>query len=476
MLRNTSKFFLYASLASALVVLSATFFPFIGGKYYFFRISIEFSLIFLLLHWAFEAGPGELGSLFRRAVSNPLFIAVSLFAFFYVLASFFAYDPSGAFWSNYERGEGGFQMMHYYIFFVLLTFHFRDWSSWRRAFYLFLSIALLMILYGILANGVLEIPGVNSGADADRLVRFVGPYSSESLPESAWGRLTLARFQGTLGNPAYVAPFLMFSIFYASFLWLSSAEPKKKTGNANWKGWVAFSGLMLVFLFFFVLSQTRGAFLGLGAGGIAYLLSLFFARPQARKAIGGTLAGLLIVGGFLVYYRNTDVVKKIPGTRFLELADVGLGDRTIQTRFWTWNSAWQGFKERPILGWGPENFSITFDKYFDPRHFVPNMNTETWFDRAHNVVFDYLAATGVLGLLSYLGMLAVFYIEFFKRRFLKDPGRHGLSFHQSALLFAMPMGYFVQGLALFDVLPIYINLFFFLALGHYFFYAHEDTR
>ncbi|MCL4437419.1 hypothetical protein M1513_00020 [Patescibacteria group bacterium] len=44
-----SKYCLYAALFSVLIVLPTTFFPFIGGKDYFFRVAVELALIFLWL-------------------------------------------------------------------------------------------------------------------------------------------------------------------------------------------------------------------------------------------------------------------------------------------------------------------------------------------------------------------------------------------------------------------------------------------
>ena len=57
----------------------------------------------------------------------------------------------------------------------------------------------------------------------------------------------------------------------------------------------------------------------------------------------------------------------------------------------------EAFKENPILGWGPENFNLVFNKYFKPNMW----KQEPWFDRAHNIVFDWLIAAGILGFLSY---------------------------------------------------------------------------
>ncbi|MBI4994375.1 O-antigen ligase family protein, partial [Candidatus Peregrinibacteria bacterium] len=128
-------------------------------------------------------------------------------------------------------------------------------------------------------------------------------------------------------------------------------------------------------------------------------------------------------------------------------------------RFWTWGSAIKGWKERPILGWGPENFSVVFDKYFDPRHFVPGKSTETWFDRAHSIYFDYLAETGVIGLSSFLAIFVVLYWLIIKSRNNGSSPFAGLSPFQQAAVVALPVTYLVQGIVLFDILPTYLNLF-----------------
>ena len=60
----------------------------------------------------------------------------------------------------------------------------------------------------------------------------------------------------------------------------------------------------------------------------------------------------------------------------------------------------KGFQERPILGWGQENFNYVFNKNYDPGMW----GQEQWFDRTHNVILDWLVAGGILGLLAYLSI------------------------------------------------------------------------
>ncbi len=515
-LRHIAKWYLYIAVFAVVIVMDSIFFPFIGGKDYFFRFTVELSLIFFIFAWAFEMQEGELATHLRATFKKPLVIAVSAFVFVFLLACLFAYDVHAAFWSNYERGEGGFQMIHYYLFFLLLVLLLRAEGEWKNIFKFSLAAAGLTILYGIGGNFLA------SG--------FIGPYTGGGAPSGWWHTLIDGRFQGSLGNPAYVAPYLIFSMFYVGYLWLSRAREGKisrlMTGG--------YAILLLILLFFFMISQTRGAFLGLVAGVYLLLLYLGYSEPRYRKFSLGLLAILFVAGGFVVHYVHqqflsnpqSPLLAAIPGIRLFDLpvsgsvlliaGVVGLlaavliefarekkalwwvlialcvvvlggglyaksvgrvpsfADPTTSTRFWVWGEAWQGFLERPVLGWGPENFTAVFDKYFNPKFYVPGQGTETWFDRAHSVFFDYLAETGALGLLSYLSIFGVFAWEFFARR--RHENMTTSAIVTRGLILAVPVAYLGQGVAIFDVLPMYLCLFLFLGFAAYYFYGRGEQR
>ncbi|HSE34991.1 MAG TPA: O-antigen ligase family protein, partial [Candidatus Paceibacterota bacterium] len=129
-------------------------------------------------------------------------------------------------------------------------------------------------------------------------------------------------------------------------------------------------------------------------------------------------------------------------------------DLTTSSRFMIWEMSWEGFKERPILGWGQENFLYVFSKYYDPKMW----NQEPWFDRSHDVFFDWLIAGGALGLLSYLSMFGA--AVWLMWRKLRDR----LSVVERAILTGMLAGYFVHNIFVFDNLTSY--LVFFALLGY----------
>ncbi|HUC01325.1 MAG TPA: O-antigen ligase family protein [Candidatus Paceibacterota bacterium] len=506
-----AKWYLYASVFSVVIVMDSIFFPFIGGKDFYFRFATELALACMVFWWAFEAKKGEAKARISVLFHRPLVIAVTAFTAIFEIACLFAYDIHAAFWSNYERGEGGFQMLHYYLFFLLLVLIFKDEKDWKNIFRFSLISAGAMILYGI--GGNYSVPG------------FIGPYSGSTAPTGWWNLLIQGRFEGSLGNPAYVDPYLIFSMFFAAYLWVASKMAGKLTTLKSW----GYGVLIAVFFFFFALGQTRGAFLGLDAGlfvllgylvmhesrkvrnwawacvllpsliffavyqfmghgvlsslldtglfganfGIlVFLAALSFSKSGAMRISSRIILGIIIVVaaiGVPIGLHHLAAVENVPESRVLQIS---LSDSSAQTRFWVWEEAWQGFLERPVLGWGPENFTAVFDKFFNPNFYVPGQNTETWFDRAHSVYFDYLSETGIFGLLSYLAMFVVFYWEFIKKahkRTIAEERHAGAYTLEKGLVFSLLVAYLVQGIAIFDVFPMYISLFLFLAFAAYYF-------
>jgi hypothetical protein len=446
-----AKWYLYIAVFSIVIVMNSIFFPFIGGKDFFFRFVVELALACMVLWWAFEAHKGDAKKRIVALFKKPLVIAVTVFAAIFELACIFSYDFHAAFWSNYERGEGGFQMLHYYLFFLLLVLIFTTEKDWKNLFRFSLVAAGLSILYGLAGN--YSVAG------------FIGPYAGGAAPTGWWHKLIDGRFDGTLGNPAYMDPYLIFSMFYAAYLWIASVREKTITKLKAW----GYGVLIAIFFIFFLLGQTRGTFIGLTLGIFAAALYFIFSSKGKARKWGAVILGVLVVLGLGLYaVRNNPALQKFPEIRLLQISTA---DQSAQTRIWVWGEAWKGFLERPVLGWGPENFTPVYDKFFNPNFYIPGQSTETWFDRAHSIYFDSLVETGILGFLAYLGMFFMFYWEFFK-----NAHKHGPSKMQKILIVAIPVMYLGQGIAIFDVFPMYINLFLFLAFGAYYFSVHKKSQ
>jgi O-antigen ligase len=262
-------------------------------------------------------------------------------------------------------------------------------------------------------------------------------------------------------------------MFYAVYLFIAKYKANIKA-KAN-----IFLGISLISsIFLFITAATRGTFLGLIAGLLVFLGYIGFTSRKLRKWMLLGALGLMVIVSAGIAFKDTAFVRAIPGNRVF---DISFSADTFKSRSIMWGIAIDAFQDRPILGWGPESFLFLFPKYFDPSYFSLESGIPEWFDRAHSIYFDYLVAGGALGLLSFLGIFGAFFYSFFKYQREKSAGvlnevREHLFMTATArkkllrgLFLALAVAYLVQGIVLFDILPIYICIFLFLSLSVYVF-------
>lgn len=249
------------------------------------------------------------------------------------------------------------------------------------------------------------------------------------------------RLDARIGNSTYLGVYMLFHIFIAALYlargWVEKV-PGKRMGIVL--GYGAIMALNSFILFF---TATRGAILGLIGGAAFSALLLVLMAPRSRVAwrAGGAIVGLLVVAlGFWMVREQTWVQKIEPLFRLAQITREGFP----LARQLNIEMAIEGFKERPILGWGQENYAAVFDKYYDPRMYAQ----EQWFDRTHNIIFDWLIAGGIFGLLGYLA-LHVFALLSIWRSGAFQP-------YERAILSGLFAGYFFYLLFTFDNLTSYI--------------------
>ncbi|MDO8602063.1 MAG: O-antigen ligase family protein, partial [bacterium] len=89
------------------------------------------------------------------------------------------------------------------------------------------------------------------------------------------------------------------------------------------------------------------------------------------------------------------------------------------TRFIFWDSALAGFKDRPLLGWGPNTFSEVYHRHFSPDIFLPENKLELLVDKPHNLFFETLAAGGLtlfIALCAFLVSIILIFWRLTKRK------------------------------------------------------------
>ncbi|MFQ5661955.1 MAG: O-antigen ligase family protein [Candidatus Paceibacteria bacterium] len=393
-----------------LLISSSMFFPFITGKNFAFRILVEL----LLGGWAVLA---VLDKAYRPRFSWLLISVLSLVGIM-AFADFFGVNPFKSFWSNFERMEGLISLIHLAGYFVVTGIVLNTEKLWNRFFNTSVIVSVIIGFYGLLQlAGKIKI---NQGG---------------------------VRLDGTFGNASYLAIYMLFHVFITLFLlvrWRGGAWMRYIYGAAII--------LQLVILYF---TATRGAILGLVGGVLltSILISIFEKqRRQVRKiAIGVLIAIIVLIGAFFAV-KDTQSIRE--SAVLSRLSSISIEDGT--PRFKIWSMAFQGVKERPLLGWGQENFNFVFNKYYNPELF----SQEPWFDRVHNIFFDWLIAGGILGFIAYFS-IPIFMLYYLWRRLEID-----LSVTEKSLFTGLLAGYFFHNMFVFDNIVSYILFFSIAAYIH----------
>ena len=413
------------------------FFPFAFGKALFFRTVVELALFLwasraLLLLYKEEKGADDWFLGWRSALAHPIVIALGAFFISLVVSTIFAVNNYRAFWGDVERAEGFFGMLHYGVFFLLLLRFFgaREWGGFMKV--LFIG-GLVLTFYGVLEYfGVKNFPfAIQPVLNADTV-----------------------RVSSLVGNSAFLATHMLLLVVFAG-IFIYFKKDKLQTESRLWSYLALGAAALAVPTIFF--TQTRGAILGLifGVGVWVLLMAMGFSRSsrRVRNAAIAALVGLACLSGVFWVTRSASVWQSIPGLdRLARTESLTTKDASTQTRLITWKVSWEAFKEKPAIGWGPENFLVAYEKHYNPDYALYG---ETWLDRAHNKVFDVLVTQGSFGLLAYLAIfIAAAYAIVRRRR------------PEGALILAGLAAYGVQNLVVFDQVvsyPVIFSIFAFVA-------------
>lgn len=399
---------LYVPFVVAGDLLPNLFFPYITGKAYIFRIVTE--LIF--------------GLWLVLAILNPIYRPRKswiVWAFVAFLVSIFISAITGSsfqasFWSNFERMEGWITMIHLFALMIALGCVLRDKREWIWLFNTSIVFSLFMV---VSAFGQISENGFNTRVDT------------------------------TLGNSTYLGIYMLVNAFLSLFLLLREKIDLKKF--LPWFYIVSFV-LQVVVVF---QTGTRGSMLGFLGGLILMAILLLFlnwkgeSQKMFRKISIYVFVAVVVFIGLVFLFKDSNFIQNIQPLK--RITTISISEGTAQARIINWKIALEGFKERPILGWGQSNFNYVFDKYYLPEHY----GNENWFDRVHNIFFDWLIAGGIFGLLFYLSIWVALLWAVFVTKNLTNT--------EKSVFVALLSAYFFHNLFVFDQIVSYIYFVFFLA-------------
>jgi len=388
----------------------------------FFRSLIEIIFIFYVLLVFLDR------KYFPKISS--LLSAVSLFGGILILTSLTGFNFHRSFWGDLQRVEGVILYLHFLVFLLILVSVFNKKEEWLKIFRITVMVSAICSFAGVLQKlGIFSFYGIGSKI----------------------------RISGTWTNPDFFAPYIVLTIFIAIFLLV--IEKKR-----NWK--IIWGLILALNCFTLILSGTRAAWIGFGAG-LIFLFSfwLFGCSNLNHKKREAILLGVLILSIlFLGVILNPDRLSLTENLSFQRLMGVfDWNSGSVQSRLKNWEIALDGWKDRPILGWGPESFGFVFDKYFKT-DYIESLSETAFYDRPHNKVLGLMATTGILGILSYLSIFfVVFYLLF--RSYKKAVARSAENFKPILILILISffIAHFVQNLFCFDTIGN--SLLFFLVIG-----------
>ena len=363
-----------------------------------------------------------------------LWVGAGLLAVYW-LSAIFGIFPERSIFADIQRSTGVFFLTHIAALAFILGEYMneRDWTLLRR------TIALSSALFGFFT-----MLGAEGFMISGRIL---------------WSNLDINGF--TFGNSTFAGTYLLLALVVVLI------ELTRTPVRSRW--WYALAA-SATFIFFSPILSSLWNIEGVFADPLALLGS-------ARASSAATILLLVFFGGYLFLRTYAGGDKKhvllawgalfataiLAATALLLTPGSVVQEKYMEAstgaRLLVWQGGFAALIERPLLGWGSENFEQALQKHLDNRLYEDEHLVEIWFDRAHNVVVDTLVDVGVLGVVAYLLLIGAFVRTVYRAH---AGGLIGEA--EMVLLCALPFAHFLQLQTGFDTIGSFTLL---GALGGY---------
>ncbi len=186
---------------------------------------------------------------------------------------------------------------------------------------------------------------------------------------------------------------------------------------------VVLAVVVLVLLAGVGVSQSRGAIMAVLA---ACAVVVARSTPPMRRRLTAAVAGGLALLGLVAVATNDAGLTELVGTG------------TATERIDLWEVALEGAADRPILGGGPDLYTLTFADHAGPEL------AGVVSDEPHNVLLDHLDGSGLLGAGAWLGVVMA----------IVASARMSINRRRLTPWLAMGAGYLAQAAVSIDVVPL----------------------
>lgn len=350
-------------------------------------------------------------SLRSRLRSTPLVLPALLLVVSYLLSTALSVIPRISFFGSYVRMQGAFSFLSYVAIFVMVLTRLRSRAQIDRLFHAVILTSLPIAIYGIIQHAGLD-----------------------PLP---WGGDVVDRVAANMGNAIFVAAYLIIAVFltlerlFDSLATLMN-EAYGTLADALRAGCYLF--ILAVQVLAIVFTQSRGPWLGLGAGLYVFvflglLLLARWAAGRSRlpaalgwlsrhvKAVWLSIIGFALAGLIVLVTLNVPQgpLQGVCETRYVSrlctLFSTTQGTNAVRALIW------EGVVDmmlkphapiatpdgrpdslnvlRPLVGYGPESMWVAYNRFYPPdlAHYEARNASP---DRSHNETYDTLVRGGLL--------------------------------------------------------------------------------
>ncbi len=350
-----------------------------------------------------------------RFSSTPIDVPLLAYVFIFMLSTALSINPIISLFGTYKRFEGLTATLCYiFVFYAIVTFV----TTRKRIYALVVS-----LVAGVVISS------------------FYGIAQHFGYDLFQWSSFESRRVFSTFGNPVFFSAYLITTlpVAVALYFWDSNLQEKPLLPKKSHSTWIFFAFSSIIYTTFW-LTNTRACFIAL-LGGLTPLLYVIYKKRTTEKykfvilLITFTFIGIFfnlkyessIVKRFVERFTESDSFrtpfydKGVPG----EMIPVGtlpahkrpwiatklpVTESTF-SRIFQYLTAIEIVKDYPLLGIGPDTIGILYQRNLAKVFSVEESDIGFQFprqDRIHNDILDTATTRGVIGLGTYVWLLAVF--------------------------------------------------------------------
>lgn len=210
------------------------------------------------------------------------------------------------------------------------------------------------------------------------------------------------RIQAFSMEPLYLANYLLIPLSLLAAYFLAGFQFKAEKVKSLWERLIAnpyfIAALLVLLLVNFILTVSRGGYLGLAVAVLVFAVFYFRRIFTWRNVLIVAVLGLVYWGvTFALSQSEARAGREFFG--HVSLNDLYEGE-SVQGRLATFQGALNIYRRDPILGIGLGNYGPAV-KYY------PTYPPETGWDIVNNQYIELLAETGLFGLITFLSIFIV---------------------------------------------------------------------